>query len=205
VNTISYEEKISDFSYGLGNHSFPRSRGYAPCGTIPSGADSVSGEENNMKTRTLIFVSIAITWGLVLCVPPGRAENHREDTDKDGWPDEFEVLLGTDPGSHTSLPDSLGDRDQDGLSNEEERQFGTDPSDPDSDDDHLSDEQEIRWRISNPNLKDTDNDGLSDFEEVLNNTNPQMPDTDADGWLDSAEINADSDPADPSSTPTSKE
>jgi hypothetical protein len=32
-----------------------------------------------------------------------------------------------------------------------------------------------------------------------------MPDTDADGWLDSAEINAGSDPADLSSTPTSEE
>jgi hypothetical protein len=93
-----------------------------------------------MRVRTFAFVAIAITWGFVLCVPLGRAENPREDTDKDGWPDDFEVLLGTDPEIHTSLPESLGDRDQDGLSNEEELKFGTDPTDPDSDDDHLSDE-----------------------------------------------------------------
>ena len=157
-----------------------------------------------MKTRAVIFVSIAITWGIVLFVPLGRAESSREDTDKDGWPDRYEAMLGTDPRNHTSLPESLGDQDQDGLSNGEELIFGTDPTDPDSDDDHLSDEQEIRWKISSPNQKDTDNDGLSDFDEVLKGTNPRMPDTDADGWLDSAEINADSDPADPSSTPTSQ-
>jgi hypothetical protein len=59
-----------------------------------------------MRIRAFVFVSIAVTWGFVLCVPLGRAENPHEDTDKDGWPDDFEVLLGTDPGNHASLPES---------------------------------------------------------------------------------------------------
>ena len=151
------------------------------------------------------IISIAVAGGLLLWPALCPAYDLTKDTDKDGWPDDYETMLGTSPTNHTSLPDSLADWDQDGLSNEDELRFRTDPTDPDSDDDFLSDEQEIRWKISDPNKKDTDVDGLSDFDEVLKGTNPRMPDTDGDGWLDSAELEADSDPIDPSSTPQSQE
>ena len=123
------------------------------------------------------------------------------DSDSDGWPDQYEIKLGTDPNDLKSIPDPIADNDLDGLMNEKERDFGTDPTDPDTDNDRLSDYQEVTWKKSDPCDADTDNDGLNDFEEILNGTNPRLPDSDGDGWLDKAEIDALSDPNNYSSTP----
>lgn len=123
------------------------------------------------------------------------------DSDKDGWSDQYEKKLHTDPNDSKSTPDPLGDPDQDGLANEKERHYGTDPTDPDTDNDSLSDSQEVTWEKSDPLDPDTDNDGLNDFNEILHGTNPRLPDSDGDGWLDNAEVNATSDPNNYSSTP----
>ena len=65
------------------------------------------------------------------------------DSDNDGWPDQYEEKLGTDPKDPKNTPDPLADRDLDGLVNEKERDWGTDLTDPDSDNDNLSDSQEV--------------------------------------------------------------
>ena len=124
------------------------------------------------------------------------------DSDGDGWPDQYEKKLGTDPKDSKSTPDPLADNDLDGLVNENERDWGTDPTDPDTDNDNLSDYQEVAWKKSDPRDSDSDNDGLNDFNEVLKGTNPLVPDSDGDEWLDKAEIDAGSDANDYSSTPT---
>ena len=108
------------------------------------------------------------------------------DSDNDGWSDQYEKKLGSDPNDSNNTPDPLADIDLDRLINEKERDWGTDPTDPDSDNDNLSDNQEVTWKISDPCDPDTDNDGLNDYEEVLNSTNPRFPDSDGDGWLDKA-------------------
>ncbi len=126
------------------------------------------------------------------------------DSDKDGWSDQYEKKLGTDPKDSKNTPDPLADKDLDGLVNEKERDWGTDPTDPDTDNDNLSDYQEVTWKKSDPLDSDTDNDGLNDFNEVLKDTNPRVPDSDGDGWLDKAEIDAGSDPNNYSSTPKNK-
>ena len=123
------------------------------------------------------------------------------DTDNDGWPDQYEVKLGSDPNDSINTPDPLADEDMDGLLNEKEKEWGTDPTDPDTDDDGLSDYQEVTWEKSDPCDPDTDDDGLNDLLEILNGTNPRLPDSDGDGWLDKAEVDAGSDPNDYSSTP----
>ena len=123
------------------------------------------------------------------------------DSDNDGWPDQYEKKLGSDPKDSKKTPDPLADNDLDGLVNEIERDWGTDPTDPDTDNDNLSDNQEVTWKKSDPLDSDTDNDGLNDFNEVLKGTNPRVPDSDGDGWLDKAEIDAASDPNNYSSTP----
>jgi YD repeat-containing protein len=120
------------------------------------------------------------------------------DTDGDGLPDAFELLLGSDPLNPDTdgdgLPDGIeyllkgdpfsarpeDDDDGDGLSNLYEVRLGTDPSNP-----------------------DTDHDGLSDGEEVLRyHTDPLNPDTDGDGFSDGDEVRAGSDPLNPLSRPS---
>jgi len=123
------------------------------------------------------------------------------DSDNDGWSDQYEEKLGTDPKDSKDTPNPLNDTDLDGLVDDKEREWGTDPTDPDTDNDNLSDNQEVTWKKSDPLDSDTDNDGLNDFNEVLKGTNPLVPDSDRDGWLDKAEIDAASDPNNYSSTP----
>ncbi len=123
------------------------------------------------------------------------------DTDGDGFSDEIEKKIGSDPNKAEEDSIFLDDLDHDGLNNLQELEAGTDPTDPDTDDDALSDAQEVRSGNSNPCSKDTDMDGSSDFHEIIDGTYPLHPDTDGDGWLDGAERNTGSDPNDPSSTP----
>jgi hypothetical protein len=145
----------------------------------------------------LFFLSVFIM------TSPGHSELSNTDSDGDGWPDQYETKLGSDPQNEASIPIGLDDSDQDGLKNVEEMEAGTDPTDPDSDDDKLSDAQEVQWGLTNPWLIDTDYDGLSDFSEILNATDPSRPDTDGDGWLDGAEKSVGSDPLSQISTPIS--
>ncbi|HID28610.1 MAG TPA: hypothetical protein EYP19_01250 [Desulfobacterales bacterium] len=141
---------------------------------------------------------------LVLAFIPASfayAKLHDADTDRDGWPDEYERKLGTNPQERGDKPGPVDDPDMDGLTNVEEREVGTDPTDPDTDDDGLSDAQETLRGNSDPCIADTDKDGAGDLHEALDGTNPSRPDTDGDGWLDGAERTVGSDPLNPASTP----
>jgi uncharacterized repeat protein (TIGR02543 family) len=93
------------------------------------------------------------------------------DTDGDGLPDGYEIFVTrTDPLRWDSFGDGISDGDRDfdgdGLTNYEEFLLGTCP-----------------WTV------DTDGDGLTDYEEVhIYGTDPLNPDTDGDGVLDGDEI-----------------
>ena len=150
----------------------------------------------------LVILSGLIVLGLTFIpASPGYASLQDADTDRDGWPDEYERKLGTNPLKKEDKPGPMDDPDMDGLTNVEEREIGTDPTDPDTDDDGLSDAQETLRGNSDPCVADTDKDGAGDLNEALDGTNPRRPDTDGDGWLDGAERTAGSDPLNPSSTP----
>ncbi|MFX0115738.1 MAG: NosD domain-containing protein, partial [Candidatus Hodarchaeota archaeon] len=116
------------------------------------------------------------------------------DSDSDGIPSWYEILIGLD----STSDDSAGDLDQDGLSNLEEYQRNTKADDSDTDEDGLSDGAEVNEYYTDPLVPDTDEDGLSDGAEVNEYyTDPLVPDTDEDGLSDGAEVNKHhSDPTD---------
>lgn len=107
----------------------------------------------------------------------------RVDTDGDGLPDWFEVLIGTDPGNADSdgdgTPDGMEDHDSDGLSNRAEYLIET----------------------MTPSGNDADGDGVSDADEAGLGTSPSGADTDGDGFTDGEERAQGSDPSDADSTP----
>ena len=113
----------------------------------------------------------------------GAAANTSADPDADGFDNQQEFLLGTNP--------TLSDSDSDGLSDSEEvNTYSTDPLDPDSDDDGLSDGNEVNTYSTDPNDTDSDDDGLSDAEEVSTyGTDPNDSDSDDDGLTDNSETN----------------
>lgn len=82
---------------------------------------------------------------------------------------------------------SKEDSDKDGLPDDEEYIGGTDPYKADTDDDGLSDYEEIYIYKTNPLSKDTDNDNLTDFQELICNTDPLLKDTDGNGITDDLE------------------
>ena len=124
------------------------------------------------------------------------------DSDDDGIPDVFEIMIGTD----INVPDT----DNDGLTDYQEVYItGTDPtkfdsvtegvsdSDADSDGDGLSNAQEINHG-TDPQLSDTDGDNLSDYDEInVYGTDPLKPDTDDDGLDDDSELKFELDPNNP--------
>jgi hypothetical protein len=111
------------------------------------------------------------------------------DTDGDGLPDGYEVLVtGTDPLRFDTFGDGIsdGDRDLDGdeLTNYEEFLLGTCPLTADTDGDGLSDYEEVHIYGTDPLNPDTDGDGLSDYLELVFGLDPLNPDTFGDGILD---------------------
>ena len=114
------------------------------------------------------------------------------DSDEDGLPDIYEIMIGTD----INVPDT----DNDGLTDYQEVYItGTDPTkfdsvtegvsdaDADSDSYGLSNAQEINFG-TDPQLSDTDGDNLSDYDEInIYGTDPLKPDTDDDGLDDDSE------------------
>lgn len=141
----------------------------------------------------------------------GQEIDDEEDTDKDGLPDFYEKLLGTNYSKADSdgdglsdgyeylwcktdplLADSDGDEildldedlDEDGLNNLEEYKLHTNPLERDTDYDGLTDYDEINETLTNPILYDTDEDGLSDGDEVELGLDPNNRTT-HDGILDS--------------------
>ena len=137
----------------------------------------------------------------------GQEIDDEEDTDKDGLPDFYEKLLGTnyskadsdgdglsdgyeylwcktDPLLADSDGDEILDLDEDGLNNLEEYKLHTNPLERDTDYDGLTDYDEINETLTNPILYDTDEDGLSDGDEVELGLDPNNRTT-HDGILDS--------------------
>jgi hypothetical protein len=111
------------------------------------------------------------------------------DTDGDGLPDGYEIfVLGTDPLSYDTSGEGSSDGeydfDEDGLTNYEEYLHGTDPFSSDTDMDGLNDYDEIYVYFTNPLLTDSDSDGLPDDLEIKYGMNPLNPDTLSDGMLD---------------------
>jgi hypothetical protein len=115
------------------------------------------------------------------------------DCDGDGMSDNYELVIGTDPG--------ISDIDGDGLNDRMELIYGTDPSYWDTDGDNLSDYKEINgWLISfnysnqtfnmtvhsDPLMPDTDGDGVDDQMEYWSFLNPRSKDSDGDGIIDVA-------------------
>jgi methionine-rich copper-binding protein CopC len=123
-----------------------------------------------------------------------------DDTDGDGFTDEYE-LANTDPPSNTALnPDD--DLDGDGLTNMEEFNLNTDPNLADTDGDTLDDGAEVAGAgarpATSPLAVDTDGDGLDDAVESNTGiwvgasdtgTDPTDVDWDRDGLTDGLETN----------------
>jgi hypothetical protein len=120
------------------------------------------------------------------------------DPDGDGFSNIEEYRRDTDPITFNKVelpaeaPSTTLDTDNDGVSDTCERMYGLNPSDPfDAE-------------------KDNDNDGLTNKFECTftagsckNWLNPTSPDTDNDGYTDKEEIDADTDPCDTDSKPSS--
>lgn len=113
------------------------------------------------------------------------------DTDGDGIPDGYELIIGFNPIEPDSDFNGLldGDEDSDGdeLTNAEEVEAGSNLMNPDSDLDGLNDYEEVKVYGTSPIDYDTDDDGLSDYEEVQMGLDPLSSDSDGDGVLDSEE------------------
>ncbi len=114
------------------------------------------------------------------------------DTDNDGLTDYQEVYItGTDPTKFDSVTEGVSDADADsdgdGLSNAQEIDFGTDPQLSDTDGDNLSDYDEINVYGTDPLNPDTDDDDINDGDEIVLGLNPLKPDTDDNGVLDGDE------------------
>ena len=115
------------------------------------------------------MLALTYRWGAAP-VPEFRLTGDELDSDGDGLPDWFEMLIGTDP------------------------------FDPDTDGDGLTDGEEYWIFFTDPLNQDTDYDGLSDGDEVrIYGTDPLNPDTDGGGVFDGHEVIEDgTDPLDPS-------
>ena len=143
----------------------------------------------------------------------------REDSDGDGFGDDFEVEVGSDPDDSEDYPCSYMDSDYDDFGDEFEVEMGTDPDDyedhpcsyMDSDDDGFGDrfeESESTDPLDSQDypsdLLDTDGDGFGDDFEVDNGTDPydgydypdSYPDSDHDGHPDGEEEFYGTDPQD---------
>src|SRR5947209_6686721 len=105
------------------------------------------------------------------------------DSDGDGLPDAWEILLGLDP--HNPDTDGNGildgdeDSDHDGLKNRWEARYGYDPRDPST-----RKTPKIGGGYLLDSEEDPDLDGLDNLAEQANRTNPFLADTDGDGWGD---------------------
>jgi hypothetical protein len=103
----------------------------------------------------------------IFCLLTFKLPLTAQDTDGDGWSDELETAMGTNPFGQDI------DSDSDGVPDLLEQALGTNPHDADSDDD------------SDPDgADDPDGDGRNDGDEMRNRTDPNNPDTDGDGIPD---------------------
>lgn len=110
-------------------------------------------------------------------------DKNKEDTDGDGLSDGYEVLyLGTDPlkkdTDGNGINDGDEDLDKDGLTNIKECELGTDPNTADTDGDGLSDGAEVNTHGTDPLKYDTDGDNVSDGDEITLGLDPNSSSTD---------------------------
>lgn len=110
------------------------------------------------------------------------SDPNNPDTDDDGLPDGYEIyVLGTDPlkpdTDDNSVWDGDEDFDDDGLTNLQEYQYGTDPWNPDTDNDGINDYDEIYIYGTDPLNSDTDGDGIKDGDELILGLDPLNPNT----------------------------
>ncbi|MEM1331324.1 MAG: hypothetical protein AAGG07_12265 [Planctomycetota bacterium] len=165
---------------------------------------SICGESSSSNSTMELSVASTPALGLITT----------GDQDADGFWDDLEVLVGSDPTSSVSIPLATVDRDGDGLSDAFEcGQFGSNPvlidSDHDgvtdwdenrmgflplavdSDDDGVLDRDEYVYR-----LEDSDKDGVGDLFELFFGTDPLLVDSDRDGASDGEEIRFGTSPTD---------
>ncbi len=125
-----------------------------------------------------------------------------QDTDGDGLPDSYEMIIGTDLENADTDGDGLSDGyevlyaslnpcdkytmkngildadldlDQDGLTTLEEYQLDTDPLEADTDKDGLTDGDELSKYHTDPLKYDTDGDGIGDGNEIVIGFDPCNP------------------------------
>ncbi len=115
---------------------------------------------------------------------------NNSDTDEDGLTDYQEVYItGTNPMKYDSVTDGISDADADsdgdGISNVDEINYGTNPQLSDTDEDGLSDYDEIYVYGTDPLIADTDGDTLTDSDEIALGLNPLLSDSYNDGINDS--------------------
>ncbi len=124
------------------------------------------------------------------------------DSDEDGLPDIYEIMIGTDINNVDSDDDGLIDYQEVYITGTDPTKYdsvteGVSDANADSDGDGLSNAQEIELG-TDPLLSDTDDDGLSDYDELyVYGTDPLNPDTDGDGLEDGDEPYIGLDPANP--------
>jgi hypothetical protein len=114
---------------------------------------------------------------------------YNPDTDGDGLPDGYEVfVLGTDPllsdSDWNGVSDGDEDFDGDGLTNYQEYLYGTDPFNPDTDGDGLTDGEEVHSYGTDPLNPDSDGDGILDGDEPPLGLDPAKWSTFDDGICD---------------------
>ena len=110
-------------------------------------------------------------------------DKNNTDTDSDGLSDGYEVFyLGTDPlkadSDDNGVNDGEEDFDNDGLTNAEESELGTNPNCADTDGDGLNDGDEVNTHSTNPLKYDSDEDGISDGDEIALGLDPNSSSTD---------------------------
>jgi len=137
-----------------------------------------------------------------------------EDSDGDGFSDDLEDQVASDPNdsgseprgvARTRLADRLGakDGDMDGLSSEDEAQRGTNPGLADTDQDGKPDGAEVLSGgdplVVGDSYADTDGDGLSDEYERSKGLAIAAKDSDRDGVSDEREMVLSTHPLNPDS------
>ncbi len=93
---------------------------------------------------------------------------YRWDMDRDGMPEQYEMLNGT---NDWDTYDGADDPDYDGLNNSQEYFAGTDPHHPDTDLDGVNDGEDL-WPTDRTKALDDDHDGLPNAWEIINGFDP---------------------------------
>ncbi len=127
-------------------------------------------------TLATVFPDISI----ITTTQPTDTTNDLSDSDRDGFADWIEKVLGTRPLDAASKPELLIDSDNDGIADFFESNFGTNPDDSlstliDANFNHIPDTLEKLSTWDMRLAKDSDNDKWPDEIEIMLNTDPWNP------------------------------